>query len=123
LSIYGDRDAGSPSPDWSARMKLLDSETPLVVFSKTYCRYSKKAKDLLELYDLSPKPIIIEVDLRDDGNFIKTVLTRLTGRSTFPNAILRGKSIGGSDEIAMMHKDHRLRQLFEDAGLMVRADL
>jgi glutaredoxin 3 len=59
----------------------------------------------------------------DDGGFIKTVLTRLTGRSTFPNAILRGKSIGGSDEIAMMHKDRRLRQLFEDAGLKVRADL
>ncbi|KAH9971149.1 glutaredoxin, partial [Lactifluus volemus] len=109
--------------DWSARMKLLDSETPLVVFSKTYCRYSKKTKDLLELYDLSPKPRIIEVDLRDDGDFIKTVLTRLTGRSTFPNAILRGKSIGGSDEIVMMHKDRRLRQLFEDAGLKVRVDL
>jgi hypothetical protein len=36
---------------------------------RTFCsilshRYSKKAKDLLELYDLSPKPIIIEVDLR-----------------------------------------------------------
>jgi hypothetical protein len=39
LSIYGDRDAASPSPDWSARMKLLDSETPLVVFSKV-CSFS-----------------------------------------------------------------------------------
>jgi len=29
----------------------------------------------------------------DDGDFIKAVLTRLTERSTFPNVILRGKSI------------------------------
>jgi hypothetical protein len=33
LSVYADRDAAS-SPDWSARMKLLDAEAPLVVFSK-----------------------------------------------------------------------------------------
>jgi glutaredoxin 3 len=50
------------------------------------------------------------------------VLTRLTGRSTFPNVILRGKSIGGSDDIAAMHKDGRLRQLFEQEGLKVRAE-
>ena len=59
----------------------------------------------------------------DDGDFIKAVLTRLTGRSTFPNVILRGKSVGGSDDIVAMHEDGRLRQLFEKAGLQVRAEL
>ena len=51
------------------------------------------------------------------------MLTRLTGRSTFPNVILLGKSIGGSDGIAAMHEDGRLRRLFEKAGLQVRAEL
>ena len=51
------------------------------------------------------------------------MLTRLTGRNTFPNVFLRGKSIGGSDDIAAMHEDGRLRQLFEKAGLQVRAEL
>jgi len=60
--------------------------------------------------------------LADDSDFIKAVLTRLTGRSTFPNVILHGKSIGGSDDIAAMHNDGQLRQLFENAGLTVRAD-
>lgn len=60
--------------------------------------------------------------LADDSDFIKAVLTRLTGRSTFPNVILHGKSIGGSDDIATMHNDGQLRQLFENAGLMVRVD-
>jgi hypothetical protein len=58
----------------------------------------------------------------DDGDFIKIVLTRLTGRSTFPNVILRGKSIGGGDDITAMHEDGRLRQLFDNAGLKVRAE-
>jgi glutaredoxin 3 len=61
--------------------------------------------------------------LADDGDFIKEVLTRLTGRSTFPNVILRGQSIGGADDIAVMHEEGELRQLFETAGLKVRAEL
>ena len=61
--------------------------------------------------------------IADDGDFIKAVLTRLTGRSTVPNVILRGESIGGSDDIIAMHNDGRLRQLFENAGLQVRAEL
>jgi len=59
----------------------------------------------------------------DDGDFIKAVLTRLTGRNTFPNVILHGKSIGGSDDIAALHKDGQLRQLFEQAGLQVRTEI
>ena len=61
--------------------------------------------------------------LVDDGDFIKAVLTRLTGRNTFPNVILHGKSIGGAVDIAAMHKDGRLRQLFETAGLKVLAEI
>ncbi|KAH9987013.1 thioredoxin-like protein [Russula compacta] len=122
LSIYADGDP-APTPDWPARVKHLNEETPLIVFSKTYCSYSERAKDILARYDLVPQAKIIEVDLRDDGDFIKAVLTRLTGRSTFPNVILRGKSIGGADDIATSHKDGQLRQLFEKAGLRVRAEL
>jgi len=122
LSVYADGDR-APTPDWPSRVKHLNAEAPLIVFSKTYCPYSHRTKDLLERYELVPPPKIIEVDLRDDGDFIKAVLTRLTGRSTFPNVILRGKSIGGSDELAAMHEDGRLRQLFEKAGLQVRTEI
>ncbi len=48
------------------------------------------------------------------------MLTRLTGRSTFPNVILHGESIGGSDDIAAMHEDGRLHEMFDNAGLEVR---
>jgi len=122
LSVYADGDP-APKPDWPARVKHLNEEAPLIVFSKTYCSYSKRAKDLIARYDLFPQPKIIEVDLRDDGDFIKTVLTRLTGRNTFPNVILHGKSIGGAVDIIAMHKDGQLRQLFEKAGLKVLAEI
>lgn len=68
-------------------------------------------------------PNVLGLRFADDGDFIKAVLTRLTGRSTFPNLILRGQSIGGADDISAMHRDGNLRQVFEKAGLKVRGEL
>ncbi|THH09553.1 hypothetical protein EW146_g8654 [Bondarzewia mesenterica] len=121
LKVYESGDLAKP--DWRKRVKDLDAQTPLVVFSKTYCQFSKRAKELLATYDLVPPPKIIEVDLRDDGDLIKAILTRLTSRSTFPNAILLGKSIGGSDDLHHLHRTGQLKPLLEKAGLKVRADI
>ncbi|KAF5321848.1 hypothetical protein D9619_001468 [Psilocybe cf. subviscida] len=90
LSFYA---AGDAKLNWSKERDMIDKEYPLIVFSKTYCPYSKRAKALLEAYDLKPPPKIVEVDIRDDGNVIKHLLTRLTGHSTFPNIVVKGKSI------------------------------
>ncbi|KAG6375501.1 pre-mRNA splicing factor component-domain-containing protein [Boletus reticuloceps] len=118
------RFAGWPG-GWEERLKVLREEYPLVVFSKvrpmiSMLLYSKRAKKLLETYDLSPAPKVIEVDLRADSTHIKTLLIRLTDRSTFPNVILHGRSIGGSDELIRLHEEGRLRDVLEKAGVKVR---
>ncbi|KAF8557638.1 thioredoxin-like protein [Imleria badia] len=113
----------SASGGWEERQRALREEYPLVVFSKVlyhYARYSKRAKRLLETYDLSPPPKIIEVDLRADSSHIKTLLTRLTRQSTFPNVILHGHSLGGSDDLMRMHEEDQLRHVLEKAGVNVR---
>ncbi|KAF8871874.1 thioredoxin-like protein [Gymnopilus junonius] len=110
--------AGDASLDWSKERNRIDEEYPVIVFSKTYCQFSRRAKELLASYELQPPPKIIEVDIRDDGNVIKHLLTRLTKHSTFPNVILRGKSIGGSDRLQELHAQKSLRKLLEDAGAL-----
>ncbi|KIJ67773.1 hypothetical protein HYDPIDRAFT_107264 [Hydnomerulius pinastri MD-312] len=110
---------GATGGGWAERMKLLREEYPLVVFSKSYCPYSRRAKKLLESYKLSPPPKVIEVDLREDSPHLKSLLTRLTHRSTFPNVVLHGRSIGGSDELARMHEEGRLGELLESGGMKV----
>ncbi|KIK98487.1 hypothetical protein PAXRUDRAFT_823847 [Paxillus rubicundulus Ve08.2h10] len=105
---------------WEDRINRLTEQHPLVVFSKSYCPYSKRAKKLLENYKLSPAPTIIEVDLRADSSHIKTLLTRLTDRSTFPNVILHGRSLGGSDELVRMHEEGQLGDVLESGGLKVK---
>lgn len=99
------------------------------------------AKQLLAAYDIQPPPKIIEVDIRggylddqtmltttysfcdaDDGSMIKHLLTRLTHRSTFPNILFRGKSMGGSDDLNQLHANKKLGELIEEAGATPRSD-
>lgn len=119
LTVY----LGGDQPDWKSHMRRLREEYPLIVFSKSFCPFSKKAKKLLEAYNLSPPPKIIEVDLRDDGDFIKLILTRLTAHSTFPNIILNGQELGGSDDLHTLRAQGKLKKMFENAGMTVREDI
>jgi len=112
--------AGDEEIVWGKVKRTLDKEAPVIIFSKTYCPYSKRAKALIEGYDLSPKPTIIEVDLRSDQHIIKRLLTRLTNHGTFPNVIVHGRSIGGSDDVATFHDAGQLKHIFESAGVSVR---
>ncbi|KAF8608995.1 thioredoxin-like protein [Ceratobasidium sp. AG-I] len=90
---------------------------PVVVFSKTYCPYSKRAKNLLASMRLKPEPFIVEVDLRDDAETVKALLMRLTGHGTFPNVIVQRKSIGGSDDLVQLHGSGELVKLLGAAGV------
>ncbi|KAJ3880070.1 thioredoxin-like protein [Lentinula edodes] len=118
INVY----AAKRGMNWKKELQRLNEDFPVVVFSKTYCPYSRKAKQLLQAYELSPPPKIIEVDLREDAAQLKTVLTRLTRRSTFPNILLRGKSIGGSDDLHALHNANALRDMFQEAGVDVNGD-
>jgi len=104
-------------------VRKLHAEYPVIVFSKTYCGFSRKAKDLLNSYDLHPPPKVVEVDLREDQNLIKGLLSRLSGRATFPNIFLLDISLGGSDDLQRLHESGELRQRFEAAGVEVRGDV
>ncbi|KAF8631864.1 hypothetical protein AX15_002134 [Amanita polypyramis BW_CC] len=117
LSVYAE---GRRWLDWTGEMKRLDANYPIVVFSKSYCPYSTRAKKVLASYDIRPPPYIVEVDLRDDGSIIKTLLGRMTGHVTFPNILVRGKSIGGSDDLLALHHNQRLGEILQEAGATTR---
>jgi len=119
LKVYSSFDGDD---DWAKHVRELQTKSPLVVFSKSYCPYSKRAKSLIETYALDPPPRIVEVDLREDGDLLKVILTRLTKHSTFPNIILRGLSLGGADDLQVLHDGGKLTELFEDNGLSVTGE-
>jgi len=116
----GVKEAVSPS-EWIDRLMATEKESPLTVFSKTFCPYSLAAKTLLEKYDLNPRPFIIEANLRNDSMRIKAYLNRLTGRATFPNLILKAQSLGGYDDLRDYENKHQLEHILDGSGLRYKA--
>ncbi|KAI7901337.1 thioredoxin-like protein [Cokeromyces recurvatus] len=92
---------------------------PIVMFSKTYCPYSKKAKRILNEYNLKKQALdIVEVNLRDDDFQVKMVLKEISGIDTFPNIFLNGDSLGGSDDLEILHESGQLKELLDKNQLL-----
>ncbi|EJU04087.1 hypothetical protein DACRYDRAFT_48120, partial [Dacryopinax primogenitus] len=79
--------------------------------------FSKKAKSLLVQLRLSPPPAIVEADLRSDTAILKSLLSKLTNHSTFPNVFIGGHSIGGSDDLQALHEQGKLWEVLRGAGV------
>lgn len=81
----------------------------MVIFSKSYCPHSKRAKGiLLEKYIIEPPPYVVELDQHPLGPKLQARLKETTGRGTVPNVMISGKSIGGGDDVAAMDNDKSL---------------
>ena len=97
----------------------LVNRYPVVVFSKPWCPYCRKALEALSAEGLSDghKSLHI-VDLSLLGEKMRKVqgmLNEMTGRRTVPNVFLGGVSIGGGDETSRFHRDGTLRIKLNDA--------
>ncbi|KAK1764665.1 glutaredoxin-C4 [Phialemonium atrogriseum] len=92
-------------------------KAPVIIFSKSYCPHSKRAKGiLLEKYVIDPPPFVVELDTHPLGRQIQDRLGETTGRSTVPNVMVSGKSIGGGDEIAALDSQKALAETIRTYG-------
>lgn len=90
---------------------------PIIVFSKSYCPYSKKAKHvLLDLYSITPAPYVVELDTHPLGPGLQSHLYKSTGRRTVPNVLINGRSIGGGDDIVGLHESGKLIDTITSMG-------
>ncbi|KAK8846783.1 glutaredoxin [Kwoniella newhampshirensis] len=73
------------------------ADNKVVVFSKSYCPYCKKAKSYLaeDTSDIA----ILELDERDDGSAIQAYLKELNGQGTVPHVYINKEFIGGSSDL------------------------
>jgi len=87
----------------------------VMVFSKSYCPYCKKAKDILQKYGVKYEAFEIDQDAK--GAEVQKVLAKLTGQSTVPNIFIGAKHIGGSDKLASLDREGKLLELLQQAGI------
>jgi glutaredoxin len=89
----------------------------VIIFSKTFCPFSKKAKHvLLDLYSITPAPYVVELDEHPLGPQLQATLHDTTGRKTVPNILVMGKSIGGGDDIVELHQEGKLEDKLKTMG-------
>lgn len=70
----------------------------------------------MEKYSITPEPYVVELDLHPLGKQMQERLGKMTGRTTVPNIMINGRSIGGSDDIAAMDKNNELVDKIRSLG-------
>lgn len=101
----------------AARTRTNGSSLPVIIFSKSYCPHSKRAKGILvDKYLIDPPPFVVELDLHPIGRQLQDLLKESTGRSTVPNVLINGVSVGGGDEIGALDAKQTLIETVKDLG-------
>ncbi|KAF6198354.1 hypothetical protein GE061_008102 [Apolygus lucorum] len=85
------------------------AQDTVVIFSKSYCPYCKMAKEVFEKVKTSFKAI--ELDSRDDGDEIQSVLGEMTGARTVPRVFIKGEFVGGGTDVKALLESGKLKQL------------
>ncbi|KMT10612.1 hypothetical protein BVRB_5g117320 [Beta vulgaris subsp. vulgaris] len=94
------------------KAKHLVSSTPVFVFSKTYCGYCNRVKQLLKQVGAAFQ--VMELDQETDGDAIQAALLEWTGQRTVPNVFIGGKHIGGCDAVMAKHNQGQLVPMLVD---------
>lgn len=108
--------AAAPTPAELELSRIL-ALTPVTIFSKTFCPYSKKAKRiLLQAFEIMPHPYVVELDKHEMGLELQKLLKAKTGRSTVPNVLVAGHSIGGGDDMEELWESGKLGDRIKEFG-------
>jgi len=89
--------AASTDGDAAIDAAIKEAGGGVALFSKSYCPFCKKAKEALGAAGI--QPVVVELDLIENGPAIQKSLGGKTGKTTVPNVWLNGKFLGGSEEV------------------------
>nr|XP_025948874.1 thioredoxin reductase 3 isoform X2 [Dromaius novaehollandiae] len=106
----------TPLPDWDGlklRVRTLIGSHRVMVFSKSYCPYCNKVKELFR--SLGVEYYALELDVTDDGPSIQQVLAELTNQRTVPNVFVNGRHVGGCDSTFQAYQNGSLQELLGDS--------
>ena len=103
-------DKGIIKPAAGTTMPVKPALEPLVkLYIKRGCPYCRAAVDLLNERNLA----FTQIDYSDDHDLRKAIRGQ-TGRKTSPHVFIRGKSIGGYDELRALDESGALAEMLAD---------
>ena len=98
--------------DRNTSVKNLIKKYKMVIFSKTYCQYSKLAKKILSLYNVKNLKVV-ELDKLSNYKMIsiQNELKKITKHCTVPQVFLNGKFLGNCENIVNLEINGQLKSL------------
>lgn len=112
-SFVASRSSRSPTTLRMSQDEFAKSEiesNTVVVFSKSYCPYCTKTKELFTSMGVDFK--VHELDkMGDDGPELQMALFKMTGQKSVPNVFVKGQHIGGNDDTQAAAKAGKLQEL------------
>jgi len=87
------------------------AENDVMIFSKTYCPYCKRTKELFKREKIEAN--VFELDQAARGSEIQQALHKKTGQRTVPNVFIKGTHIGGSDATLAAHEKGEIAKLLK----------
>ena len=118
LAALGSAASGTASK--SSFVKSTVKAHDVVIFSKPYCPYCRRAKAVFKELELKKEPYVVELDQREDGWEIQDALSDMVGRRTVPQVFVHGKHLGGSDDTVEAYESGKLAKLL---NIDVKEDL
>ncbi|XP_045476192.1 glutaredoxin-C4-like [Harmonia axyridis] len=98
------------SADKAKAVKDIIDSDKVVIFSKSYCPYCKMAKEVFD--GLQKTYTAVELDNRDDGDEIQTILGQITGARTVPRVFVNGECLGGGSDVKALYEKGELQKYF-----------
>jgi len=99
-----------------AKVNELIADNKVMMFSKSYCPYCKKAKHILESIQVDYS--VVEIDLDPNGAEIQHFLLLKSNQRTVPNIFINHKHFGGADRTVEAFQSGELFKLLDDAGVL-----
>jgi glutaredoxin 3 len=83
----------------------------VLIYTRLFCGYCGRAKALLDKKGVAYR----EIDAGDDPAKRKEMIQRANGASTYPQIVIDGRPIGGSDELHSLERAGKLDALLNGA--------
>ncbi|PSK40963.1 glutaredoxin [Candidozyma pseudohaemuli] len=113
-------DSTTEEYDPAKQYREIRALAPMTIFSKSYCPFSKRLKQLLlDSYNIVPPPTIVELDKLKQGKELQAYLGEITGRKTVPNVLVGAsnpQSRGGADDFIDLHNKGELESSLNTWG-------
>ncbi|CEP64244.1 glutaredoxin LALA0_S10e05776g [Lachancea lanzarotensis] len=101
--------------DPAKEYQMILTSSPMIVFSKTGCPFSKNMKNLLaKEFSFTPEYRVVELDKHEHMAALQSYIGLQTGRSTVPNVVINGKSRGGFDDFKALHDEGLLLESLKE---------